>query len=95
MQGWQEGGAKYLGPRLVRETRNLSKMSGRWCNCQEGWGSEMCNHLLVLGPDPGSPALTGCIAHSLRKIRMVYIQASLVNVVSLPSLVGQINFFCI
>ena len=48
------GGGGYLGPRLVRGARNLGKTSGDGCDCQEGWGPVMCNHLLVLGPDLGS-----------------------------------------
>ena len=42
------GGAKYLGPGVVRGAQNLGKMSCHGCNCQEGWGPVMCNHLLIL-----------------------------------------------
>ena len=53
----EEGGrgeAKYLGPGLVRGGRNLGKTSDHGCDCQQSWGPVKCNHLLVLGPDPGS-----------------------------------------
>ena len=49
------GGGKIPGAGLVRGGgRNLGKTSGHGCYCQDGWGSVMCNHLLVLGPDSGS-----------------------------------------
>ena len=52
MRGGQ-GGAKYLGPVLVRGPEILINI---WslCYCQEGWGPVMRDHLLVLGPDHGS-----------------------------------------
>ena len=55
-KGEHAGGGEYLGPRLVRRGggRNLGKTSSHGCVHQEGWGPIMCNHLLVLGPDPGS-----------------------------------------
>ena len=42
--------------RLVRGPKILVKLktSIYGCDCQEGWGPVMCNHLLVAGPDRGS-----------------------------------------
>ena len=39
---------------LVRWPQNIGKTSGHGCDCQEGMGPVMCNHLVVLGPDTGS-----------------------------------------
>ena len=51
------GGAKHLGPRLVRGGREILVkrlvMGAEYC--QKGWGGGvMSNHLLAVGPDPGS-----------------------------------------
>ena len=43
-----------MGPRLVKGARNLGRMSGHGCYCQEGLGPVICSHLLVLGLDPDS-----------------------------------------
>ena len=68
-EGQNTWGPDWLGgPEIL-----VKCLHGHWCDCQEGWGSVMCNHLLVLGPPTLAPALTGCIAHSSIKIRMVYI----------------------
>ena len=50
----QRGRAKYLGPGLVRGALNLGKTSGHVCFCQGSWGPVNRNHLLALGPGPGS-----------------------------------------
>ena len=88
-------GAKYLGPRLVRG-RNLGKTSGIGCYYQDGWGPVMFNHLLVLGPDPGSrqpwfhlvyklSVLTGCLASYSKRVGII---GSLANFVvkNIPAL---------
>ena len=48
------GGAKYLGPGLVKGVRNLGKTSGHGCYFQEGWEPVMRNDLPVLGPNRDS-----------------------------------------
>ena len=50
------GGAKHLGPGLVRGEGNLGKTPGHGCCIlSKGLGGGvMSNHLLAVGPDPGS-----------------------------------------
>ena len=53
-KGGHAGGQNTWGPDWLEGGRNLGKTSSHGCDHQEGWGPVMCNHLLVLRPDPGS-----------------------------------------
>ena len=47
------GGQNTSGPNWLGGPKSW-KTSDHGCDCQKGLGLVMCNHLFVLGPDPGS-----------------------------------------